>query len=121
MRQASSLCSKLQLALAGLGTIARAPVGRVVGPAPSVVEQRAKRLKAEHISYEIPIPAVQLPFIGSPTLTFRHILGSAGVQTLPDITQIIGARLSVPFVRAELLMDTGTRKLRFRAGLSLSR
>lgn len=71
--------------------------------------------------YEIPISAVQLPFIGSPTLTFRHILGSAGVQTLPDITQIIGARLSVPFVRAELLMDTETRKLRFRAGLSLSR
>lgn len=71
--------------------------------------------------YEIPIPAVQLPFIGPPTLTFRHILGAAGVQTLPDITQIIGARLSVPFVRAELLMDTGTRKLRFRAGLSLSR
>ncbi|HET9424693.1 MAG TPA: hypothetical protein VFO55_04915 [Gemmatimonadaceae bacterium] len=71
--------------------------------------------------YEIPVPAVQLPFIGSPILTLRHILGSVGVQRLPDITQIIGARISVPFVRAQLLMDTATGELKFSAGFSFSR
>jgi hypothetical protein len=71
--------------------------------------------------YVIPISRIQLPLVGSPLLTFRHILGSAGVQALPDLTQILGVRLSVPFVRAEVLMDTGTRKFKVSAGLSLSR
>ena len=71
--------------------------------------------------YEIPISMVRLPFAGSPTLTFRHILGAAGVQTLPDLTQIIGVRLSIPYVRVQWLMDTGTRKTKLSAGLSLSR
>lgn len=71
--------------------------------------------------YEIPVPRIKLPLIGSPTFMFRHILGAAGVQTLPDITQIVGVRLSVPFVRLELLMDTKTRETKFSAGLSLSR
>ena len=71
--------------------------------------------------YEVPLPAVVLPLAGSPTFTFRHILGAAGAQTLPDLTQIVGVRLSIPFVRAEWLMDTGSRKTKFSAGLSLSR
>ena len=71
--------------------------------------------------YEIPIQQVQLPFVGSPTLTFRHILGSAGVQRLPDLTQVVGVRLSVRFARVQYLVDTGTRKSKFSAGLSLSR
>lgn len=71
--------------------------------------------------YEIPLPAVQIPLLGSPMLTFRHILGSAGVETLPDFAQIVGLRVSVPFLRAQLLYDTGERKSKFSAGLSLTR
>ena len=71
--------------------------------------------------YEVPVPSVQLPFLGSPTLTFRHILGSAGVQSLPDFTQIVGVRLSVPYARVQYLIDTGTRKTKLTAGLSISR
>jgi hypothetical protein len=71
--------------------------------------------------YEIPMTFVTLPFAGSPTITFRHILGAAGIQSLPDLTQIVGARLSVPFVRVQWLIDTDTHKTKFTAGLSLSR
>jgi hypothetical protein len=71
--------------------------------------------------YEIPVPVIQLPFIGSPSVTFRHIVGAAGVQRLPDFTQIVGLRLSVPFARVQYLIDTGTRKAKLSAGLSLSR
>ena len=71
--------------------------------------------------YEIPVPSVRLPLLGSPTVMFRHILGAAGIQTLPDLTQIVGIRLSVPFVRAQVLMDTKTRKSEFSVGLSLTR
>jgi hypothetical protein len=71
--------------------------------------------------YEIPVPQLPLPFVGPPTLTFRHILGSAGVNALPDLTQIIGVRASVRFLRAQWLMETGTRKTKFSAGVSFSR
>jgi hypothetical protein len=71
--------------------------------------------------YIVPVPAVKIPFVGSPTVTFRHILGSAGVQRLPDLTQIVGLRLSVMLVRAEFLIDTRSRKTELNAGLSLVR
>lgn len=71
--------------------------------------------------YEVPLPGIHLPLAGSPTVTFRHILGAAGVQTLPDLTQIVGLRLSVPFVRVQYLIDTETRKTKFSAGFSLNR
>jgi hypothetical protein len=43
------------------------------------------------------------------------------VQSLPDLTQIVGLRLSVPYARVQYLIDTGTRKTKLTAGLSLSR
>src|SRR5260370_11439733 len=71
--------------------------------------------------YIIPVPALKLPLVGSPTVTLRHILGTAAVQHLPALTQIVGLRLSPLLVRGELLMDTRTRKAEFHAGLSLAR
>ena len=71
--------------------------------------------------YSIPVPGIQLPLAGQPTVTFRHILGAVGVQALPDFTQIVGVRLSVPFLRVQYLIDTGSRKSKISAGLSLSR
>lgn len=71
--------------------------------------------------YIIPVPAIKLPFVGSPTVTLRHILGSAAIQHLPALTQIVGLRLSVLLVRSEVLMDTKTRKVEIHSGLSLVR
>jgi hypothetical protein len=71
--------------------------------------------------YEVPVPRVQLPFVGAPTLAFRHILGSAGLQRLPDFTQVVGLRLSVLVAHAQWMIDTGTRKTKLSASLSLSR
>jgi hypothetical protein len=71
--------------------------------------------------YEVPVLAIRLPLAGSPTLTFRHILGAAGVQRLPDLTQIVGLRLSLSLLRVQYLIDTETRKDKFSAGLSLNR
>jgi hypothetical protein len=71
--------------------------------------------------YIIPIPAVTLPYVGAPTVTFRHILGNAGVQHLSSLTQIVGIRLSVTLLRTEFLVDTKTRKTEIGAGLALVR
>jgi hypothetical protein len=97
--------------LGGSGTLPTIELLEIGGDEMLFVESR----------YEIPLPAVKIPFLGSPMVTLRHILGSAGVQTLPDFTQIIGLRLSVPFLRAQVLYDTGQRKSEFSAGLSLTR
>ena len=71
--------------------------------------------------YIIPVPAIKLPFVGSPTVTLRHILGTAAIQHLPALTQIVGLRVSVLLLRGEVLMDTGTRKVEIHTGLSLVR
>jgi hypothetical protein len=71
--------------------------------------------------YIIPVPAITLPFVGSPTVTLRHIVGTAAIQHLPALTQNVGIRLSVLLVRGDLLMDTKTRKVEIHTGLSLVR
>lgn len=71
--------------------------------------------------YEIPLSRVMLPMVGPPILTFRHIVGSAGVRALPSFTQVVGLRLSVPALRVQFLMDTKTRDTQLSGGLALSR
>jgi hypothetical protein len=64
---------------------------------------------------------VTLPYVGAPAVTFRHILGNAGMQHLSSLTQIVGIRLSVTLLRTEFLVDTKTRKTEISAGLALVR
>jgi hypothetical protein len=71
--------------------------------------------------YEIPLSRIVLPMVGPPILTFRHIVGSAGVQALPSLTQVVGLRLSVPALRVQFLVDTKTRETQLSGGLALSR
>ena len=71
--------------------------------------------------YEIPIPRVKLPFVGSPTFAIRHRIGSAGVQDLPRFIQNVGPSLTLSFVRVEYLIDPATGDDRFKVGLSFAR
>jgi hypothetical protein len=71
--------------------------------------------------YEIPISRIRLPFVGSPTISLRHRIGSAGIQRLPRFVQNVGPILTVSFLRVEYLIDPATRESRFKAGLSFAR
>jgi hypothetical protein len=71
--------------------------------------------------YEMPLQRIRLPFVGSPTLTIRHRIGSAGVQRLPRFVQNVGPAVSLSFVRVEYLIDPATGDDRFKAGLSFVR
>jgi hypothetical protein len=71
--------------------------------------------------YEFPVPALTLPLVGYPTIAFRHLLGAAGIQRIPTLTQIIGLRVSVMFLHTEMLRDTKTGKTEANVFLSLSR
>ena len=71
--------------------------------------------------YEIPIPRVAVPFLGSLTVGLRHRIGSAGVQGLPRFVQNVGPVMSLGFVRVDYVIDPATNESRFAVGLSFAR
>jgi hypothetical protein len=71
--------------------------------------------------YEIPIPRVAVPFLGSLTVSLRHRIGSAGVQGLPRFVQNLGPVMSLGFVRVDYVIDPATNEGRFAVGLSFAR
>jgi hypothetical protein len=76
--------------------------------------------------YSIPIPRVELPFVGSPIITARYAAGSAGVSEFPDFIQNIGVGAGVRFLKFEYHLDPNhketsfTHKTAFSVSLSLS-
>jgi len=71
--------------------------------------------------YDIPIDQIDLPFLGSPVVSVRHLFGSAGVASLPTLEQRVGLRLSISAVRLEFLVDPDTRQTHLGLGVSFSR
>ena len=71
--------------------------------------------------YEIPFPRAKLPFLGAPTLSIRHRVGSAGVRRLPRFVQNVGAQVTLSFFRLEYTIDPATRDDRVKVGLSFAR
>ena len=72
-------------------------------------------------NYYIPIPGVDLPTIGAPSLTLRHMIGSAGVGHLPSFEQNLALRLALSFVRFDAAVDPARRVWEFGFGLSMAR
>ena len=76
--------------------------------------------------YSIPVPRVQLPFVGSPIVSLRYAAGAAGVAELPDFIQNIGVGAGVRFLKVEYHIDPNhketsfTHKTAFSVSLSLS-
>jgi hypothetical protein len=71
--------------------------------------------------YEIPIPRLKIPFVGSPTVSLRHRIGSAGVQRLPRFVQNVGPLVTLSFLRLEYAIDPATSDSRLNVGLSFAR
>jgi hypothetical protein len=71
--------------------------------------------------YTIPLNRPRIPFVGSPTLALRHVIGSAGVGSLPGFVQNVGARVSLNLIRLDYAVDPATRDSRFGVSLSLFR
>jgi hypothetical protein len=71
--------------------------------------------------YEIPLPRLTMPFLGPPTVSIRHRIGSAGVGRLPRFVQNVGPLVTLSFVRLEYTIDPATSDSRFKLGLSFAR
>ncbi|HVE79337.1 MAG TPA: hypothetical protein VNA89_10770 [Gemmatimonadaceae bacterium] len=58
--------------------------------------------------YVIPVNGVRLPFVGSPVLTLRHMIGAAGPRSLPQFEQNVGLRVALGPIRVDFVFDPRT-------------
>jgi len=72
-------------------------------------------------NYLIPLQRFDLPLLGAPSLTLRHMIGSAGIGRLPALQQNLGLRLAWSFVRFEAVVEPARREWDFGFGLSMAR
>lgn len=68
--------------------------------------------------YTVPVTAVRLPIVGSPTVTLRHIVGGADVGSFPSLTQNVGIRIGLSALRLDFVIDPA-RPSRHEFGVSL--
>lgn len=97
--------------LGGSGTLVTLPLLSLGGD----------RLVYIESNYYTPITWLDLAVVGSPSITLRHIIGTAGVGRLPAFEQNLGLRLALSFVRFDAVVDPATRTWNFGFGLSMAR
>lgn len=97
--------------LGGSGTLPTRPLLEMGGDRLFFVEQQ----------YSVPFERVRLWFLGSPTFALRHMIGSAGIEELPDFRQNVGVRVLLSFFRADYSIDPENGDSKFSVGLSLGR
>ena len=68
----------------------------------------------------LPVKQIRLPFIGSPTVSLRHMMGAAGVGGLPGLTHNLGVRVAMTLVKLEFVIDPVSGATDFGAGFSFS-
>ena len=71
--------------------------------------------------YSIPITGIVVPLLGSPTVMFRHMVGGAGVGSLPRLEQNLGLRLSIFAFKVDFTVDPRTRNTDLSFGVALGR
>ena len=91
-------------------------------PLLELLEQGGDQLVFVESRYQIPITLVMLPKLGSPTLHLRHLVGAAGVGSLPKLEQELGVGVGISVVRVEGTFDAaGKRDARYSAGFVFGR
>ena len=91
-------------------------------PLLELLEQGGDRLLFVESRYEIPVSALVLPTVGSPTLHLRHLMGSAGVGALPDLEQELGVGVGISVLRFEATFDAaGERDPRYGVVVTIGR
>ena len=71
--------------------------------------------------YNIPIDRIELPFLGSPVLTLRQVIGGADVRRMPDLALATGVRVALSVLHVDLMVDPAHHRGKVSAGLSFAR
>ncbi|HKO16877.1 MAG TPA: hypothetical protein VJU87_11610 [Gemmatimonadaceae bacterium] len=72
-------------------------------------------------NYQIPLQRFAVGLLGAPSVTLRHMIGSAGVGSLPKFEQNLGLRLALSVVRFDVVVDPVRHRTSTGFGLSISR
>jgi hypothetical protein len=90
-------------------------------PTREMLDEGGDELAYTSMMYVVPLHHPVIPILGAPSIALRYVVGGAGVQHLPTLTQNIGPRLMLFIFRAEYLIDPVTSKHAFSFGITLSR
>jgi hypothetical protein len=71
--------------------------------------------------YSIPIERIRLPIAGSPVIMLRHMIGMAGVDSLPPFEQNLGVRVRVGPIRVDWTIEPVSRYTKISVGLAVVR
>jgi hypothetical protein len=72
--------------------------------------------------YAIPIERIRIPIIGgSPVIIPRHMIGMAGIDSLPPLEQNVGVRVRLGPLRVDWTIEPISRDTKTSVGLSLAR
>ena len=88
-------------------------------PVVELLELGGSQLVFLETRYVIPLSGVMLPVVGSPVLTLLHLIGSAGVRSLPSLEQEIGLGVGLRALRFDFVTDAG-RQRGSKIGLGIS-
>lgn len=91
-------------------------------PLLELLEQGGDQLLFVESRYQIPIAAIVLPKVGPPTLHLRHLIGAAGVGSLPKLEQELGVGVGISVLRLEGVFDAaGERDARYGVSVVIGR
>ena len=91
-------------------------------PLLELLEQGGDQLLFVESRYLIPVAAIVLPKVGPPTLHLRHLIGAAGVSSLPKLEQEIGVGVGISVLRVEGVFDAaGERDARYGVSIVIGR
>ncbi len=89
-------------------------------PSLRLLEQGGAQLAWLESRYTVPVHGIHVPFAGTPTVMLRHIVGGAGVERLPALTQNLGIRVTVALIRLDYTFDpSGRGRNDFSVGVGL--
>jgi hypothetical protein len=72
-------------------------------------------------SYRIPLDKINFRFVGAPSITVRHMIGSAGIGKLPPFEQNLGVRAALSFLRFDVVVDPVRRDWDLGLGVTTAR
>lgn len=86
-----------------------------------LLEQGGDQLLFLESRYIVPFTRPLIPFLGPPTIAVRHVVGGAGVGSLPRLEQELGLRISVGMLRADAAINPARRKTELSVSVSIAR
>jgi hypothetical protein len=97
--------------------------GATTLPTLEIAHFRGDRLAFVETTYTLPVPIVELPFLGAPSLELWQAAGAAWItdEPMPGWVQNVGVGIRAGFVYVRVVTDPADRPLKpvFSAGLTL--